>query len=95
MHSRSGMVTEYLGKEFFDSVKTCVDEAEKLGMNANLYDEDRWPSGSAGGYVTKEPKYRQKSLFMLTSDRNDDLPQDEAVEKGVIWFVAAFDLTLN
>ncbi len=95
MHSRSGMVTEYLGEEFFNSVKTCVCEAEKLGMNANLYDEDRWPSGSAGGYVTKEPKYRQKSLFMLTSDRNDDLPQDEAVEKGVIWFVAAFDLTLN
>ncbi len=95
MHSRSGMVTEYLGEEFFDSVKTCVDEAEKLGMNANLYDEDRWPSGAAGGYVTKEPKYRQKSLVMLTSDRNDDLPKDEAIEKGAMWFVAAFDLTLN
>ena len=27
-------------------------EAARLGMEAYLYDEDRWPSGSAGGMVT-------------------------------------------
>ena len=62
MHSRVGLDTAYLAKEWFDCVKVCVDEAKKLKMNAWLYDEDRWPSGSAGGLVTKNPKYRIRSL---------------------------------
>lgn len=31
-------------------------------MEAWLYDEDRWPSGTAGGMVTVEPEYRMKSI---------------------------------
>ena len=48
MHSRAGMATKYLGEEFILCVRACVEYAEKLGMKANLYDEDRWPSGFAG-----------------------------------------------
>lgn len=62
MHSRTGLVTEYLGDEWFDLINACAEEAEKLGMEAWLYDEDRWPSGTAGGLVTKEPKYRLKFI---------------------------------
>ncbi len=43
-----------MGREFMDLVKACVDYAEKKKMMACLYDEDRWPSGAAGGKVTKE-----------------------------------------
>ena len=62
MHSRVGLNTEYLGKEWFNCIKACVDEAEKLGMQAWLYDEDRWPSGAAGGLVTKDDRFKMKEL---------------------------------
>ena len=64
MHSRVGLDTAYLSPEWFDCVNACIDEAKKLGMNAWLYDEDRWPSGAAGGLVTKNPQYRERRIIM-------------------------------
>jgi hypothetical protein len=64
MHSRVGLQTPYLSKEWFDLVKSCIDEAEKTKTQAWLYDEDRWPSGSAGGLVTKDLEYGLKILMM-------------------------------
>ena len=64
MHSRTGLNTEYLGKEWMDLTNACADRAQKLGMKAWLYDEDRWPSGTAGGMVTRDPKYRAKSICL-------------------------------
>jgi len=52
MHSRVGLESEYLGKEWMDSVQACINQAAEDGTNAWLYDEDRWPSGAAGGLVT-------------------------------------------
>lgn len=60
MHSRTGLATPYLGPEWFDCVRAAVDEAKKLGMQPWMYDEDRWPSGAAGGFVTKNKRYRQQ-----------------------------------
>lgn len=68
MHSRAGLATEYLGDEWFDLINAVADEGERLGMEAWLYDEDRWPSGSAGGKVTVEPQYRMKSLVLAEMD---------------------------
>lgn len=65
IHSRDGLETEYLGEEWMDCVKAVVDEAEKLGLYAWLYDEDRWPSGTAGGRVTSQgDAYRCKGLTL-------------------------------
>ena len=64
MHSRVGLATEYLSQEWFECVRACIGEAEKLGMEAWLYDEDRWPSGAAGGLVTKNPQYRRRLVVM-------------------------------
>lgn len=36
MHSRTGLDTEYLGEEFMDMVKACVDHAEAKGLLACL-----------------------------------------------------------
>lgn len=36
MHVRTGLDTEYMGEEFMDVLKTCVDVAEKKGMMACL-----------------------------------------------------------
>ena len=64
MHSRADMATEYLCEEFMSCVRACVEYAEKLGMKANLYDEDRWPSGFAGGYVTEDKNLRQMQICL-------------------------------
>ncbi len=64
MHSRTGLITEYLGEGWFELINAGADEGERLGMEAWLYDEDRWPSGSAGGMVTENPAYRMKSLVV-------------------------------
>ena len=48
MHSRAGLITEYLGEEWFELTNVSADEGDKLGLEMWLYDEDRWPSGSAG-----------------------------------------------
>lgn len=64
MHSRTGLETEYLGEDWFHLINSCAEYGSKKGMEAWLYDEDRWPSGSAGGMVTKEPRYRAMFLEM-------------------------------
>ena len=60
MHSRTGLQTEYLGEDWFRLTNECADEAKKRGLEAWLYDEDRWPSGIAGGRVTQNPAYRMR-----------------------------------
>ena len=57
MHSRTGLATPYLGEEWFDCINACADEGQRLGMESWLYDEDRWPSGTAGGIVTQNSEY--------------------------------------
>ncbi|MGE4490565.1 MAG: glycosyl hydrolase [Kiritimatiellales bacterium] len=64
MHSRTGLETEYLGDEWFELINACADEAERLGLEAWLYDEDRWPSGLAGGIVSQHPEFRQKAILL-------------------------------
>ncbi len=63
MHSRYGLKTPYLSEEWFECVGVCLEKARQLEMKAYLYDEDRWPSGPAGGFVTREhPELRLKYL---------------------------------
>jgi hypothetical protein len=71
MHSRIGLATPYLSQEWFHCINACRDEAEQLGMEAWLYDEDRWPSGAAGGFVTKNREYRARTLKATLYDKNN------------------------
>ncbi|MBQ8610108.1 MAG: hypothetical protein IJ412_00230 [Oscillospiraceae bacterium] len=63
MHVRTGMATNYLSDEYMALIKACVDKAKSENMLAWLYDEDRWPSGAAGGLVTKDKQYRARYLL--------------------------------
>jgi len=74
MHSRVGLATPYLSDEWFVCIDACVDEARRLGMEAWLYDEDRWPSGAAGGLVTRDPKHRLRCLKL------EEISTPEALE---------------
>ena len=96
MHVRQGLESEYLGPDFLDAVRFCTDAAKEREMLAWLYDEDRWPSGVAGGMVTKKLKHRQKFLTMSVTDR-DNCAQtpEEAAETGKPFFVAAFSVIVD
>ncbi|MER3500615.1 MAG: hypothetical protein C4295_03900 [Candidatus Fervidibacterota bacterium] len=52
MHARIGLDTPYMSEEWMQAIAACVSEAKRLGMLAWLYDEDKWPSGFAGGLVS-------------------------------------------
>ncbi len=71
MHVRTGLDTEYLSEEYMDVVKACVAKAKDEKMLAWLYDEDRWPSGAAGGLVTKDEQYRERYLALSTEPLED------------------------
>ena len=52
MHAREGLdgsKTPYFSDGFWAAVRTSVEHAAKVGFRAWIYDEDRWPSGDAGG----------------------------------------------
>ena len=95
MHTRSGMASKYLGDEFMQLIKSCTEKAKQEQMLAWLYDEDRWPSGAAGGYVTKTPRYRQRRMVFTTQERQEVLPKEEAVETGGAYLLGCFDVVLN
>ena len=80
MHARVGLATPYLSEKWFECINACIDEAEKRGMKAWLYDEDRWPSGAAGSLVTRDTRYRQRTL------QCQKIEGDPAPEKGDVWF---------
>ncbi|MDQ0896916.1 glycosyl hydrolase [Paenibacillus sp. V4I7] len=88
MHSRDGLETPYLSEAWMDAVKESVAKAEELGMQAWLYDEDRWPSGSAGGSVQAHgDEYRSKGLTIEVVRGNGSFEDDgrvAAVFKAVI-----------
>ncbi len=88
MHSRVGLKTPYLGKKWFDCVKACIDEAKKSGVNAWLYDEDRWPSGAAGGIVTADDRFKMKQLLIEWTADKDAL---SAKGNTLAYFSARFD----
>lgn len=73
MHVRTGLETEYLGGEYMSCVKACVEKAKAENMLAWLYDEDRWPSGAAGGYVTQNEQYRLRHLLLTRTPYEEQL----------------------
>ncbi len=95
MHSRTGMASRYLDEEFMGHIKACVEKAKSEGMLAWLYDEDRWASGAAGGYVTKDKKFRIKHLHLSTARPAAFLDKKTAFDEGKPYFLAAYDVILD
>jgi len=73
MHSRVGLDTAYLSDEWFSCIRACAEEAERNKMYAWLYDEDRWPSGAAGGLVTRDVRFRMRHLVLTITRNTQDL----------------------
>jgi len=65
IHSRFGIEVDYLSEEWFDRVRFTCEKAKDIGMEAWVYDEKNWPSGTAGWEVPRQyPELQQRYLQM-------------------------------
>ena len=97
IHARTGLDTPYLGEEFMEMVKAVVAKAKHLGMKVILYDEDRWPSGAAGGLVTVEKEHRQRQLVFtpITYEKRQAKYYPNSPVSEDILLLARYDIILE
>ena len=102
MHVRTGMSTPYLSDDFMSLIKGCTEKAKSEKMLAWLYDEDRWPSGAAGGIVTKDEQYRARCLLLTTEKCENKAADADSVDscaeggrKGNGYLLATYDVILD
>jgi len=78
LHSRTGLLTEYLGNEWWDAIDASVAAAKHTGLKAWFYDEDKWPSGFAGGKVPlASEQFHSRALIRM--GKNDRLTKSDSV----------------
>jgi len=68
MHARAGINrggTPYFSEGWWNAVDVIVDFGVKNNFNAYLYDEDKWPSGSAGGRTLKKDWSIKRWRYMV------------------------------
>ncbi len=53
-HVRLGLISEYLGEEFFRCWEETLEYCKKNDIKLYMYDENGWPSGFAGGKVMQQ-----------------------------------------
>jgi hypothetical protein len=63
LHGRYGLEMPYLGDTYLDRIRLGVEEANRLGLAAWIYDEMNWPSGTADKRVLRaRPDLAQRYL---------------------------------
>ncbi len=70
MHARAGIdssETPYFSEGWWDAIAFCVEYGESVGFSPWIYDEDKWPSGAAGGRTMERNPERnsQKTLHRI------------------------------
>ena len=90
MHSRVGLVTRYLSEEWMELIREGAIISKELGIDAWLYDEDKWPSGYAGGLVPlASAEYGSRNLLLLREEEitEDDTVLDECDSDGIHFYI--------
>ena len=63
-HSRAGLLTPYLSEPWFKIIDAMADEAKKCGITLSIWDEDYYPSPTAGGRVVwADPSNNSQELW--------------------------------
>ncbi|MFO7958719.1 MAG: glycosyl hydrolase [Candidatus Brocadiia bacterium] len=80
VHSRTGLLTEYLSDRWFELWEHSLRESARLGLECHIYDEDGFPSGNAGGRVFDEcPDAAQQCLRVSRYDDPGSVPGTDLV----------------
>lgn len=81
-HSRAGLITDYLGDDWFAAMEAALKVANERDGYVWLYDEDLWPSGNAGGQVAgMKDEYRATGLDATLVVAGEPIPQDREDEE--------------
>ena len=88
IHARTGLATDYLGKEWFEALRVSIDEARKVGLQPWLYDEDRYASGSGAGEIGKNIHFRRRSVEVKV------LKEPEYRTDDLAWFAGKLSGTM-
>jgi len=102
MHVRTGMETPYLSDAHMELVRSCVEKCRQENMLAWLYDEDRWPSGAAGGIITRDKQFRARHLLFTVEPYEQNLVSQavtflsgESARSNNGRLIACYDIVLD
>ncbi len=89
MHARSGLDSEeYLDETWFEAARAVVDHARERGKKVWIYDELGWPSGTAGGRVTRaHPELRAMHLILHDVTPSSEADFDDLPDESVAAFI--------
>lgn len=77
LHARAGLKVPYMSETWLSLLETVVRAAERMGLQAWLYDENGWPSGMADGKVPEAGRdFCQKILRHVRLAAGEPLPGD-------------------
>ncbi len=79
MHARAGINqgrTPYFSDGWWRAVETCVEYGAEVGFDTWIYDEDKWPSGAAGGRTLQRNPARNRQKFLHREEMRVRGPQD-------------------
>lgn len=101
VHPRTGLDIKYLSTEYMELVRGAAEELRQRGMSCWLYDEERFPSGSAGGIVTQDMRYRARHIVLtktmrknFASDYDSFCKAIEAGEKPAGYYLCSYEIEL-
>ncbi len=89
MHARAGIEkseTPYFSDGWWEAIEAAVEYSAQKGFLACLYDEDKWPSGSAGGRtLARNPKEFVKKglrydIERVTGPAEYEVPSSDAMK---------------
>ncbi|MBN1347087.1 MAG: hypothetical protein JXQ73_30630 [Phycisphaerae bacterium] len=79
MHARAGInldTTPYFSDGWWRAVEACVEHGAKVGFATWIYDEDKWPSGAAGGRTIKANPQRNRRKGLRRVELRVSGPKD-------------------
>ena len=85
MHARYGLEVPYLTEEWFARIAHIIEESERHGMDAIIYDEVDWPSGMSGTRVLDDhPEYIMTYLDISWVRCENEASVDVPLEDGKV-----------
>lgn len=90
-HSRAGMRTPYLSDAWFRVIDAMADECRQLGLTLSIWDEDYYPSPTAGGRVLWEhPEFAAQQLCFTVLKLKKGESAEAKLEPGMMMNCFAF-----
>jgi hypothetical protein len=83
MHARAGLDgsgTPYFSDGWWRAIQTCIDHGNEVGFSPWIYDEDKWPSGAAGGRTEARNPERNVQKALRRIEKEAAGPADIAID---------------